>query len=496
MPRSNQTIPTLQDIVKVLKNHPKRWIIPAVLATVAALAYAVIAKPTWEASQALVLREEAVNSQDRPGRFSSLDDMKTAQETIVELARNRTAVAAALTHVGPPADHGNDKSWPSDRDIERVRKSIVVTAPNGAEFGQTEVIYLSVKDSDRDRAVALTAALCGELENRLQQLRNSKAQSLIDELTRTEQLVRADLDRATQRLAELENEVGSDLAELRILNESASGDSNLRQALIQIENELRQAVRDRDALAPMHQLLLAAREDTTRLVATPNRLLESQPALRRLKEGLIDAQLHTADLSGSMSASHPHVQTAAAAEKEIRRSLHNELEVALRGLTADLQVADDRVKLLETQHANVKARLTHLASVRADYNNLTAETRQRGQTLTRTQQDLTDAHASLQAARATSLITRLDEPAAGNDPLGPRKALIVCFGLAGGLLIGFGIVFLTVPPAVPLQPETALPQPQFAADLHGRIVYDSRTDAAVASSSRGLSLKEALAHIA
>ena len=40
--------------------------------------------------------------------------------------------------------------------------------PGGAEFGQTEVFYLSVLDHNRDRAAALVAALIDQLELRMQ----------------------------------------------------------------------------------------------------------------------------------------------------------------------------------------------------------------------------------------------------------------------------------------------------------------------------------------
>ena len=56
-----------------------------------------------------------------------------------------------------------------------------------------------------------------------------------------------------------------------------------------------------------------------------NRLLDSQPALRRLKDGLVDAQLRTAALQGRMSAEHPEVISAKEAETQVAARVHAEL---------------------------------------------------------------------------------------------------------------------------------------------------------------------------
>ena len=63
------------------------------------------------------------------------------------------------------------EDWPTPRDVERTQESIFVGAPGGAEFGQTEVFQLTVRDHRRPRAIALTAAICTHVETHLQQFR-------------------------------------------------------------------------------------------------------------------------------------------------------------------------------------------------------------------------------------------------------------------------------------------------------------------------------------
>lgn len=439
------TLPFKQHLT-TLQKHWRLWTVPTLLFTTVALVYAVCRQPTWQASQALLVRDEAGGGVGRQGRFDNVDAMKTAQETLVEISKNQSVVSAVLHQIGPPAGEKDSANWPNALDIKTMQDAISLSPPKGAEFGRTEVLYLAVKAHTPQRAIALSQAVCDQMEARLQEVRDAKAKSITAELARTVDLAQADLDAATKQLETIETEVGSDLGELRVLNESGAGESNLRSSLNAIKNELRQVTTIRDANEQQLKLLFAAQKDTSALVATPSRLLESQPALRRLKEGLVDAQLRTAQLLGSMSADHPQAQAARAAEQEVRQHLRDELESAIRGLTADLKVSETQIASLQRQANDAEQRLGRLAKLRARYGNLVAEVKQCNTTLERAQKDLADARASGAAAHSASLITRLDSPQVGNSPIGPGKTVIVGSGFLGGLTCGLGLVFLMVPP--------------------------------------------------
>ena len=59
--------------------------------------------------------------------------------------------------------------------------------------------------------------------------------------------------------------------------------------------------------------------------------------------------------------------------------------------------------------------------------------------------DLADVRTSQAAALSSSLIARIDEPQPDNSPVGPGFPTIVAAGFGGGLILGFGLVFLTAP---------------------------------------------------
>jgi polysaccharide biosynthesis transport protein len=479
-PASQSTL-TPRQVVCFLRARWMLWLTPAVLVAAAVGVFAAMHHDTWEASQALIVRNEISPGEKGLGKFSYPEEMKTVQETILELLKSRSVLEAALREVGPSADCENPAAWPTDHDIVAVRKGLKLAAPKGAEFGKTEVFYLNVRDEDHARSIALNEAILKQLQIRSQSLRDVKAQSMIDELLKTVQVAKTDLDSATAALAATETRLGGDLAELRAMLDMASSDSALRRSSEEIRSQLRENTTTEKANEELLTVLQAAQDDPNSLVTTSSRVFEAQPSLRRLKEGLVDAKLRTADLLGTMSAEHPRVKAARETEEEIGRHLHDELGAAIRGAKLELRLNAERRTLLNEQLAKTTERLEGLAKVRAVYANEVAEVKNRSAILERAEQNLAEVRASQASAAASSLISRIDTPDAGIRPVGPTRAMIVLGGVFGGLLAGFGLVFLCRPV------ETA--QPTTTTAPSRRVINQRWND-------RRLSLKESLNKLA
>lgn len=436
-----------QTIRQTLSDHLAIWLVPTIVIGTLGSIFALVKSSTWESTQAMLVRDEAVGELGQDGRFDTTDARKAAQETIIQIARNRQVVLHALEQVGPKEGHSLTKPWPSENDIKALQDNITVRAPKGAEFGQSDLIHLQLKAKTSNQAVELNRAVSEQLIKRLQELRNRRAKSVIQELQEKVKLTQTNLDDATAKLEAMERQVGSDLGELRTLNQSGAGESNLRTSLNQIKSDLRTNESTRTEFKQQLKFLQAAEQDPETLVATSNRLLESQPALRRLKDGLIDAQLRVATLLGDRNPAHPAVKAAMTAEAEIRQHLHAELSTAVRGVRADLKVTDAIIDSLTQQLTDVQGRLDKLASLRARYSNLVAEVQHRGDQVKEAQRSLASAKAAREASATASLITLIDSPDPGDGPVGPGRMLIIAASWLGGLMTGIGLLLLTIAPA-------------------------------------------------
>jgi succinoglycan biosynthesis transport protein ExoP len=444
--------------LQILRTHRLRWMIPTVAITLLAATYALVRQPSWQAAQALVVRSEAGVASEAPGKFRQAEDMKVSQETVLEIARSRSVLAAALQDVGPPANLADASEFPTAKNVEGFRKAVSMTAPKGAEFGTTEIFYLNVKDRDPQRAVALNQAISHNLQTQFQDLLDQKAKSMTVELQRAARLNQKQLDASTAKLSTLESSVGPDLADLRSISKLSAGGSSLQLALSKLEDDLRAAETAERSSEELATMLRAAEHDRRQLLAMPNSLLEKVPALRRLKEGFVDAQLRTAQLLGSMSKAHPSVQGAMANEQEVDAHIRRELPMAIRSIEVDRRLANIKINSIRQQLDDVRQRSQRLATVRAEHAQLVAAVERHTQQVKLSESRLAEARSSEAGARAANLISIVDSPDTGTRPLGPGKTVICGVGLIGGLMTGLGILLLTVPTSLTQSVPAVAPQ--------------------------------------
>jgi uncharacterized protein involved in exopolysaccharide biosynthesis len=290
------------------------------------------------------------------------------------------------------------------------------------------------------------AILCNVLETRLQELRDERAQGMIAELKRAAALAEQDLADRTQQLSVFEANVGADLIELRNLNATVGGQGETSQELQAIETERRANEAQRRENVRLLAVLESASDDPRQLLATPNSLLRSQPAVSRLKNALVDAQIRTASLLGSRSEKHPFVAGARAAENSLREQLHAEVEIAILGLHVELALNGDLEDALLKKWLAARARISRLAESRAEYANLVAAAENHTRLVEGARKNLADARAKQAAAHSASVINRIDGVEAGVRPVGPSRKTVTAAGGVGGLILGFGLVFLFASP--------------------------------------------------
>ena len=415
-------------------------VIPAVVGGLLAAAYSLVTPRYWEASQGLVVRQETAGAKGpTPGKFADLYEMRTLQETILEVAKSKQVVVNTLKAVDQRTSGAAGE--PDAEAVDKFRERLKMLPPHGGEFGKTEVFYFYMKDPSRERAIELVGELCRQLDTALKDLRTERAQSLVVELQQQVNLASEMNAEQTAKLAELEKAVGSDLGELRMLHTSASGQSELRTEVVQLESDLRKFQTQVRETGELLKLLQESQQDAQKLIATPNSLLTTQPALRQLKDGLIKAQITTAQLEGTRSAEHPQVKAAVESEKQIRNDLHRELTAAIQGAEVEQDLAEQRVAATETRLHDLQSRLAKLAEQRAEYANRVAAVENSRESLNQARHNLSTAKAAEAAAQGSSLVTKIGQPETGPYPVGPGRTIITLAGAVAGFMLGAGLIF-------------------------------------------------------
>ncbi len=422
------------------------WIFSTVLFGGIGLCYVLLLKDdVWVASQGLIVRDEASGAVMRLGRFQSQAELRAAQETIIELARNPHVLAKALKAIGPdPEMMDPSANWPDAKHIEQTSKNIAVRAPRGAELGTTEVIYLDAKHSSRKRAYALNLAVCDALEDRLQEVRRARADGVLSELSTACETAEKELAVATEKLQQVEKEAGADLGDLRGMTDAGSNSNSSRIQLDAIKNELLQA---ENTLRQMTLDLELADEvlANPRQLFGPNTIVNSRQGLKKLHDGLTDARINGAQLRSKFTDTHPLVMAAEKAEREIEGRLRDEFVQARETMAKDNALAQQRVDELRSRQKQLETRLATLANIRAEYGNLVNEVRSRNQIFQDAQRQLAEAKAARDAANSCSLLTRIDDPLASETPVGPGRTTIFAGTTLAGLFFGLGTVFLLTP---------------------------------------------------
>lgn len=441
---SNAPIPW-KHIRNVLVLFAPLWAGAAVIFGLIGAVYSLASADVYSASQPLVVRDEATSAADRLGRFASQTELKAAQETILEIAQNREVVSAALRQIGPP-NGKKSETWPPISVVDStIDDSVNILAPQGSEFGNTEVVYLAVKSGEQDRAIAFCSAMFDNLTKHLRDVRRVRADSVIIELTHARDMAKQSLSEVSARMQEMEVKFGADLAELRNLNDTISGDGTNRRALEETKQQLQAAELALEKLESLHALLVAGAKDPQRLVISGGDLLNSQPSLQRLKDGLIDAQLRASQLSGVYTMNNPKRRAAIANEREIREHIVQETTSVIGSMEPMLELQRAQVAKLTKRRDGFSSKLAALAEARTTYAEIDSELKHRNQQVADAEQRLSDARATRSAALSTNLVAALGPPQVSDRPVGPGKTTLTLGSMVAGLVFGLGAVFLVAP---------------------------------------------------
>lgn len=248
----------------------------------------------------------------------------------MEMTQNSDVVAAALRHIGPPAD-SNPVGWPSTNLVDAIAGVMVnLLVTQAAEFGNTEMVYLHVWAENPQVAGEFCQAMFQSLTEQFRKVRRVRADSVIAELTHNRNFATEHLEAVTSRLHEIEVKFAAALDELRNLSDSISREGTNRPALEETNRERRAAESLLENQQALHQVLVAGAKDPQCSLVSGGDLLDSQPSLQRMKDGLIDAQPRSSEIAGTRTNQHPKCIAASNAEKEIKQRMQQETVAVMR----------------------------------------------------------------------------------------------------------------------------------------------------------------------
>ena len=118
------------------------------------------------------------------------------------------------------------------------------------------------------------------------------------------------------------------------------------------------------------------------------------------------------------------------------------MAVAIRGLQVEIDLCADREKSLVAKKHAARERMSRLAEGRAEYSNLVSSVQNHTRLVEAARKNLADARARQAGAHSASVISRIDGVEAGVRPIGPARKTVAAAGGVGGLLLGFGCIFL------------------------------------------------------
>lgn len=445
-PSSNQRI---NHVLGTLNRYKVLLIAPAALGFLLSVVYVMWLRPqTWSARQSMIVRDDLLGQSYKPGRFESMESMKSAQETILELARNPQVIRGALTQLGPVKSRflGNSDSWPDDETIEDVQGSINISAPNGEEFGTTETIVLSTKASTRERSGQFIELLLAEIISKADEVRSLRLQSMVQELSQSHLAAAAALKESQDKLRKMDLELGADVGAMLNLSGSEPSDSMIKRDMSQLKIEKRNTETQLESLNSALDQLILASSNPEKSVSISGELIRYQPALEGLKNELIKTQRKFAEMVSKYNLPHPSLLAAKTEFESMKNQMFLELEGSIAGLEKEKEATESRLARLKADLLALDGRLKNLGSKRAERVALEAELKQRTEFASKSQSDLGEIQG-LAISGGGELLTRVDQPQVSTRPDGPGKKIVVIAGMLGGFMLGLGVILLVAPPA-------------------------------------------------
>jgi uncharacterized protein involved in exopolysaccharide biosynthesis len=436
-------------LLSTLFDYKLYIVLPAAIGAFLALVYVFLFQSqSWTSRQRLMVRDDLLGQAFKPGQFSSFDTMKSRQETILDVARNPEVIRSALQALGPASQSwfSSGEGYPDNSTIEQMQGLINLSAPNGAEFGTTEVVVLSVKAPTEQRSADLILRLLTEVEKKVEMVRVSQLQSMEAELIAARDSARNSLQESIDQLREMEATLGPDSVAMATMTSTMPGDNSIKAELLQILAEKRGFETQLESLKTSQVTLAESQSNPLLVVSSAASFFRDQMKLGELAKSFVEIQKAYAVAAGKYQPSHPTVQDAVEQMNMLKNEIANEFAVLNVSLDSRIQELEHQIARLDDQIDKNHQRLMKLSDKRGEHLAINSEIAKRNEILNQFETNLKNVQSYQQGAGNNVWITRMGDPQVASRPDGLGKRTTVMAGGFLGLLFGFGLVVLLAPP--------------------------------------------------
>ncbi len=433
----------------VLKNHIWFLVIPTVICAGLACLYGLTKTDIYTARQSLVIRDDLVGDSFKPGRFESLESLKSAQNTVLEIVRRPEVIGAALEKLGPPKPGmfggASPDMYPDEETIEAVQGLVSLSAPNGAEFGKTEVFVLLAKSPSRERARKFVELLLVELDAKLHEVRSDKLKSMQTELRQKLRAAEQGYDEASNALNDLEKELGPDVTAIRSMSANEPTEGSIQKKIQELEAEERAAMDQLETARKQVQLLEFALKHPENVPSTSSELFALQPTLEPLFVGLSTAQLDKATLSGRYQPSHPDVRNAEETIRGVVSRIKEEVKNSIQGLAFQIEGLQGLIDRRQAAKQQSFEKLNELGDLRTEYDRLNVAVENAQKLMAKANEDLVEILSLGTPDEHAAMLNQVGAPQVATAPDGIGKKSLVLAASMAGFMMGIGLVMLIVP---------------------------------------------------
>jgi polysaccharide biosynthesis transport protein len=413
------------------------------LCALLALGYAAGMKKRWRASQTMVLRDDLLGQSFKPGRFPSQETLKNAQETLLHIAKKSSVIREALRESYP--EKAVLESWPSNTLIDETRELISLLAPNGSDFGKTDVVVLSVYQYTPETARQFAEKLSNQIEIHLRLFRSDLLRSMERELQLQYEQAQAEFDDVAAPVRGLVEAAGVDLESLRSFKDT-QGSFELQRILESLKSDKRRYQTELQTARKQLEFLREARANPEQAFVSNNELVQLQHSLKKLTDGLNEAKVVYNNLAGPLLPEHPQLRGARQAIENQKQQIFDEIDLIEASLLTQIELAQSQIDFFQAEEEKYERRMLSINARRVDFQQLTNDLSQRLEALSKLQTSLSEIQSLASTADRVSLVSIVGLPEVGTKPKGVSRAAVVLLGAFGGGLFGLGLAVLKQDP--------------------------------------------------